>query len=210
MISRRIAFALAGAVALSGCEVYEPASPDEISRARYESAEPPSVTLISMVKTSSGRSAHSALLINGSERVLYDPAGTFEHPNLPRAGDIHYGMTPKYVEYYERYHARYSHFVETQTVPVSRETADRIIANARAEGKSFKMTCSVVTAEVVQNVPPFTSVRSSWFPETLREDFARIPGVQTGYRRETDIGQNSVWETMQAEERAGAAVQERM
>jgi len=210
VVWRRIACALAGAFALAGCEVYEPAAPEEIARARYESAEPPSVTLISMVKTSSGRSAHSALLINGSERVLYDPAGTFEHPNLPRAGDIHYGMTPKYVEYYERYHARFSHFVEAQTVQVSREAADRIIANARAEGKSFKMTCSVVTADVVQDVPPFTSVRSSWFPETLREDFARIPGVETRYRRETDIGQNSVWETMQAEERTGGVVQERM
>jgi hypothetical protein len=206
----RIAVALLGALVVSGCEIYEPASPQMIARARYESAEPPSVTLISMVKTSSGRSAHSALLINGSERVLYDPAGTFSHPDLPRAGDIHYGMTEKYVEYYERYHARFSHFVQTQKVDVSRETADRIIANARAEGKSFKMTCSLATADVLRDVPPFTSVRSSWFPETLRQDFARIPGVETGYRRETDIGQNSVWETMQAEERAGRAVQEPM
>ncbi len=206
----RITFALLGAVILSGCEVYEPASPQMIARARYESAEPPSVTLVSMVKASSGRSAHSALLINGSERVLFDPAGTFKHPDLPRAGDIHYGMTPKYVEYYERYHARFSHFVESQTVPVSRETADRIIANARAEGKSFKMTCSLATADVLRDVPPFTSVRSSWFPETLREDFARIPGVTETFRYETDIGKNSVWETMQAEESAARALQGQM
>jgi hypothetical protein len=201
---RRIAFALLAAASVSGCEVYEPAPPEEIARARYESPEPPSVTLISMVKTSSGRSAHSALLVNGSERVLFDPAGTFKHPSLPRAGDIHYGMSPKYVEYYERYHARFSHYVQTQTVPVSRDVADRIIANARVEGKSFKMTCSIATADVLRPVPPFTSVRSSWFPETLRQDFARLPGVEDGFRYETDIGQNSVWETMQAEEASAA------
>ena len=52
--------------------------------------------------------------------MLYDPAGTFTHPDLPRRGDIHYGMTPRYVDYYERYHARFDYFVEAQKVPVSR------------------------------------------------------------------------------------------
>ena len=39
------------------------------------------------------------LLINGSQQVLYDPAGTFTHPDLPRAGDVHYGMTPRFVDF---------------------------------------------------------------------------------------------------------------
>ena len=46
---RRALLALMAAAALAGCEVYRPASPDEIARARYVSPEPPSVTLISMV-----------------------------------------------------------------------------------------------------------------------------------------------------------------
>ena len=120
--------------ALAGCEIYQPASPDAIARARYVSPEPPSVTLMSMVNAKSGRSAHAGLLINGSQQVLYDPAGTFTHPDLPRRGDIHYGMTPRFVDYYERYHARFDYFVEAQKVPVSRAAADQLIANAQARG----------------------------------------------------------------------------
>jgi hypothetical protein len=127
---RSAILALVAAPLLAGCEIYEPASPEEISRASYVSSEPPSVTLVSMVSTRSGRSAHSALLINGSERVLYDPAGTFTHPDLPRRGDIHYGITPRFLDYYERYHARHSHFVHSQTVYVSRATADQVLAIA--------------------------------------------------------------------------------
>lgn len=186
---------LAAALALAGCEVYRPASPDEIARARYVSEAPPSVTLLTMVNNRSGRAAHSGLLINGSEQVLYDPAGTFTHPDLPRAGDIHYGMTPRFVDYYERYHARFSHHVESQRVPISRAAADQLIANAQAEGQVMKMQCAVAAADVLAPVPPFEGVPHSVFPEALRAYFATLPGVETRYVRESDAGKNRVWES---------------
>ena len=43
-------------------------------------------------------------------------------------------MTPRFVDYYERYHARFDYFVEAQKVPVSRAAADQIIANAQGAG----------------------------------------------------------------------------
>jgi len=193
-ISRQVLAVLA-LVMLAGCEMYTPASVDEIARARYVSDEPPSITLISMVNAKSGRSAHSGLLINGSQRVLYDPAGTFTHPDLPRAGDIHYGMTPRFVDYYERYHARFDYFVEIQRVPVTREQADQVYANAVARGQSFKMECALTTASVLQPVAPFAGVRTTLFPETLRQDFAAMPGVSTTHVYDSDVGQNKVWET---------------
>src|SRR4051812_1398946 len=169
---RRALFAMMALASLAGCEIYRPASFKEIAAARYVSPEPPSVTLMSMVNARSGRSAHSGLLINGSQQVLYDPAGTFTHPDLPRRGDIHYGMTPRYVDYYERYHARFDYFVEAQRVPISKAAADQLIANAQAEGQSMKMTCALDVADVLQPVAPFQNVHRSFFPEALREDFA--------------------------------------
>jgi hypothetical protein len=192
---RTTLLALAAITALAGCEFYRPASPDEITRARYVSTEPASVTLMSMVNADTGRSAHTGLLINGSQQVLYDPAGTFTHPDLPRAGDVHYGMTPRFVDYYERYHARFDYFVEIQTVPVSRAAADQIIANAQGQGKSMKMTCALAAADVLQPVPPFQNVSHSVFPEALRRDFAAMPGVEIRHVTESDVGQNRVWET---------------
>lgn len=187
--------ALACALVLAGCEVYEPASPEEISRARYVSEEPYSVTLISMVSNRTGRSAHSALLINGSERVLYDPAGTFTHPDLPRRGDIHYGITPRYLDYYERYHARFSHHVHSQTVYVSRATADQVLANAQAQGPTPKMLCNTAVAAVLRPVPPFTGISGSIFPEPARQDFMRIPGVVERFVYGDAPEQTRVWET---------------
>lgn len=191
---RRALLALLAALALAGCEIYTPATPEQIAAARYVSPEPPSVTLFSMVNEASGRSEHAGLLINGSQQVLYDPAGTFTHPDLPRAGDIHYGMTPRFVDYYERYHARFDYFVEGDKIPLTRAQADQLIANAQAEGQRMKMTCSLAVADVLRPVPPFEGVTKSIFPEAIREDFKRLPGVSTSYVYENDIGQNKVWE----------------
>jgi hypothetical protein len=191
---RAVVLGLCAVVALSGCEVYRAAAPEEIAAARYVSDAPPSVSLVSMVNARSGRSAHAALLINGSEVVLYDPAGTFTHPDLPRAGDVHYGMSPRYVDYYERYHARFSHFVQVQTVYVDRATADRVIAQAQAEGRTPKMLCATSVAGALRGVPPFENVATSVFPESVRRDFAKIPGVRDSFVREDDLTQEKVWE----------------
>jgi hypothetical protein len=191
---RRALLVLTAVAALAGCETYRPADYDEIARARYVSPEPPSVTLMSMVNTRSGRSAHVGLLINGSQQVLYDPAGSFTHPELPRRADIHYGMTPRYVDYYERYHARFDYFVEAKTVPLTRAQADQLIANAQAEGKAMKTTCALAVADVLRPVPPFQGVERNFYPEPLRKYFARTAGVDVHYVRELDIGKNRDWE----------------
>jgi hypothetical protein len=195
---RSLLAALAAVLALSGCEFYTPATPEEISRARYVSPEPPSITLMSMVNAKNGRSAHVGLLINGSEQVLFDPAGTFKHPDLPRKGDVHYGMTPRYVDYYERYHARFDYFVEAQKVPISRAAADQLIANAQAKGQSMKMTCALDVADVLEPVPPFQNVPHSFFPDALRQNFETMPGVQDSYVYEADVGKNREWERSDA------------
>jgi hypothetical protein len=191
---RRALVALAAVAVLAGCEMYRPADPETIERARYVSSEPASVTLMSMVNAQTGRAAHVGLLINGSQQVLYDPAGTFTHPDLPRRDDVHYGMTPRFVDYYERYHARFDYFVETQEVPVTRAEADQLIANAQAQGKTMKMHCALAAADVLQPVARFAHVRRSYFPEALREDFADIAGVEENYVYEADIGKNRAWE----------------
>jgi hypothetical protein len=195
---RSIPLALAIVLALSGCEFYTPASPEEIARARYVSSEPPTITLMSMVNARSGKSAHAGMLINGSEQVLFDPAGTFTHPDLPRAGDVHYGMTPRFVDYYERYHARFDYYVEARKVPVTRAEADQVIANAKAHGKSMKMTCALAMAEVLHPVPRFADAPSSVYPEALRAYFAALPGVENHYVTDSDVGKNKVWDASDA------------
>ena len=150
---------------------------------------------MSMVNEKSGKSAHAGLLINGSQQVLYDPAGTFTHPDLPRKGDVHYGMTPRYVDYYERYHARFDYFVEAQKVPVTRADADQLIANAQAAGPADE---DDLLARHRRRAAAGAAVHrragTSFFPEALRRDFEKIPGVEDSYVYENDVGQNNAWE----------------
>ena len=63
--------------ALSACSAIAPsASDEEIAAVAFRNDGPASVTLMTVINTSSGSGAHSALLIDGPQRVIFDPAGT--------------------------------------------------------------------------------------------------------------------------------------
>ena len=172
--------------ACAGVEVGAP--PAEISRARFASDEPPYVAVVSMVHRDQQRAAHTALFINASQRVIYDPAGTFRHEAMPERGDIHYGATDRMIDYYERYHARFSHYVHVQTIPVSAATAEAVLRRAQAQGPSPKLFCTVDTIAVLNDVPQIPRFYSSFFPEALRQQVAQVSGVQDRYRYEEDRG----------------------
>ena len=84
---KRRTFMIGAPVALAGCgtalreDVFAPQS--ELDRVRYTHPGPSSLTLFTMKNTGSNNGAHSGLMINASERVLWDPAGTFGHPLIP-------------------------------------------------------------------------------------------------------------------------------
>ncbi|MSU88559.1 hypothetical protein GE300_02860 [Rhodobacteraceae bacterium 2CG4] len=173
-------------MALAGCAVEVGAPAEEIARARFVPADAPYVAVVSMVAYRDGRAAHTALFINASERVIYDPAGTFQHPAMPERGDINYGATDRMIDYYERYHARKSHFVHVQKIPVSREVAEATLRRAQAQGPSPKSFCTVDTIAVLNGVDGLPSFRSSFFPEQLRTQVARLPNVIDRYVYEDD------------------------
>ncbi len=184
-VLRLCALLMAGFL-LSGCAEDLRAPYEDIARARHVTQERPYIELLTMVSTRNGRGAHSALLINGSERVLYDPAGTFTHSRMPERGDIHYGATDGLVDLYRRYHARRSHFVHGQKIYVSAETAERIMAITKETGAQPKAFCTQGTTSILQQVRGFQHIRSTFFPENLRREFAAIPGVIDSYTEEQD------------------------
>ena len=71
-------FAVLTFALLSACGAdHKWASDAEVAAARYAPGPPATITLVTSVNGHSGQGAHSGLLINGSEQVLYDPAGTW-------------------------------------------------------------------------------------------------------------------------------------
>lgn len=182
---KRLFFALFAPLFLSACGAEPIWAPDEaVAEARYEHVGPTSVTLYTVLSTRSGTGAHAGLLINGSERVLFDPAGTWRHPKLPERNDVHFGITPKMVDFYIDYHARETYDVVEQTIMVSPEVADLIMARAKAYGAVPKANCTIAISRVLEGVPGFESLRMTWFPKRMMEGFADLQGVQT--RRVTD------------------------
>ncbi len=190
----RYAVLLAGLAFLTGCAfTAEPvwAPDEEVARARFVSDEPPSITLITVINNNTGGGAHTALLINGSQRVIFDPAGTWYHPYLPERNDVHYGMSDAAVAFYIDYHTRQSYRTITQKVYVTREVADIAIREAEAYGAVPKGMCSISTTTILANVPGFESIRSTWFPKALMRDFAALPGVETETFIDNDPDDNS-------------------
>jgi len=191
----RNALALLGLVLLSACGAggtsSAPDAPDSaILAARYVPDGPPSVTLFTVVNNQSGSGAHSGLLISGSERVLFAPAGSFTHPRLPERGDMHHGMSDPMVAFYIDYHARETYRVIEQTVPVSPMVAEMVIARAKARGAVPKAHCANSISAILRDVPGFESLNVTFFPNRLSDQFGALPGVTTRVITDDDADDN--------------------
>jgi hypothetical protein len=155
-----------------------------VDNARYSSSAPPSVTLYTIINMRSGAGAHSALLVNASEFVLFDPAGSFKVSFMPERGDVLYGASPRGMAAYSDYHARETHFVRSQTLQLPASTAEQILALVKANGAVAKANCARSITSILRAVPGFENIGTTYFPKALEADFALNPN--TVHRTVTD------------------------
>lgn len=178
---------------LAGCTAgTEPrfASNDEIATRMHVSDTAPSMTLMTMVSNESGSGGHSSLLINGSQTIMYDPAGRWWHSWVPERDDVLYGMNPAMVQRYKSFHARDTHHVVSQTVPLTAAQAEAAIAAAMRQGNSKDAMCAVNVSEVLDQIPGLPDIKNTWFPATLMDHFAELSGVEEDKYYEYDSGKN--------------------
>ncbi|WP_128253249.1 hypothetical protein [Falsirhodobacter deserti] len=175
---RNLFLCLLACLGLAACAEPRWAPDDAVQRAAYRSDEPPSITLFTVIRKSNGNGGHSGLLINGTQRILFDPAGSFQHPQLPERNDVIYGMSDKMVDFYIDYHARAEWDVVEQTVPVSAEVADMVARRAQEWGAVSKAHCARGITGVLAGVPGFESIGRTWYPANLMRKFRQLPGVQ--------------------------------
>ncbi len=188
----RLGLLLATILTLAACGVDKNFSDQaSLDKARFISGNSSSITLFTVVNNRSNEGAHSSLLIDGRERVIYDPAGTWYHPSAPERYDMHYGMNDLMVLFYIDYHARESFRVREQKLYVSQETIDLIMARAIAKGAAGKATCSITLSGILRGVPGLDGIGSTWFPNQLAKDFGTLPGVVERVIRDGDPDENS-------------------
>ena len=186
------ALALLALVALGACSTAEPVwAPDAtVAQARFVAEAPRSITLYTVIANRNNSGAHSGLLINASEQVLFDPAGSWQHPRIPERNDVHFGITPKMVAYYIDYHARETFRVVEQTIIVSPEVAELVKQRALAYGAVPKAQCSNSISSILAGVPGFEGLKSSWFPNKLSDSYGTLPGVTTRTITDDDADSN--------------------
>ena len=180
-------FALLAAVSACGTKpVYD--SPEQVQRRAYVHDGPPALTLITMVNNKTGSGGHSSLMINASQRTMYDPAGRYYNSTIPEQHDLLYGITPDNLQRYVSFHARKTHHVVLQSIEVSPAVAEQAFALAKARGTSWDAMCSTNVTGILSKVQGFESLRGSIFPARLMKNFGELPGVKTEKVYEDDEG----------------------
>lgn len=159
---------------------------EEIRAARYVHDGPPALTLFTMVNNESGAGAHTSLMINASERVVFDPAGSVAFAQVPERADVLYGITPPLARAYASAHARRTFRVIVQRIEVSPEVAEAALRLAQAAGPVSQAFCTQSTSQILRQLPGFETIRPSFFPNTLRRQFGALPGVRESVLREDD------------------------
>ena len=189
---RRVIICLILPLTLAACGAEPKWAPDEaVQAARYSTSKPPSVTLFTVISNNTGAGGHSALMIDGSHRVIFDPAGTWYHPTVPERNDVAYGITERMYKFYIDYHARKTWFVREQTLPVTPAQAEALIAAAEANGAVPKMMCANNTASVLREVQGFENLPRTTSPLRLSKAFGQLPGVITDDHYDNDPADNS-------------------
>ena len=146
----------------------------------YRHDGPPALTLFTMVNNSNGSGAHTSLMVNGSQRVIFDPAGSFRHPRIATKNDVVFGVTPVMEDTYTRFHARETFHVIVQHVEVPPQVAEDVLRRVLATGPVPRAQCALSTSELLRDVPGLNgAIRSTWFPNQLADQFGQLPGATT-------------------------------
>ncbi len=183
---------------LAACGAEPIWAPDaEVARANYRFDGPTKLTLFTVINNRSNSGAHSALMINASQRVIFDPAGTWKHHSIPERNDVQYGITPRVLEYYVDYHARTTYRVVMQEIEVSPAVAEMALRLVQANGAVPKAYCARSLSSILRQLPGFESIKVTFFPKRIMRDFAKIPGVKERVIYDNDDDDHSALLTAQ-------------
>lgn len=185
---RNFVLILAMMLGLAACGAQSVWAPDDaVNQARFSSSGPSMLTLFTVVNVNSGNGGHSALMVSApSERVLFDPAGTFHHPRLPERNDVVHGMTDAAVDFYIDYHSRTSWRVYKQDLVVPPEVAEQALREVEGYGAVPKAFCANSITTVLKDLPGFEGIRVTMFPNNLQKQFEKYPGVVTTQYHDMD------------------------
>ena len=177
--------------ALTGCApepVVSYASNERVSLVAYRAPGPAVLTIFTIVSNRTGKGAHTAIMINGSQRVIFDPAGSFENERVAEQQDVLFGVTPAVLAGYKSAHARSSYHVVSQTVTVTPEQAEIALNLALENGAVAQTYCTNAATGLLRQVPGFEDITQTFYPTKLMAQMSERPGVVEDRYYEDDAG----------------------
>lgn len=147
-----------------------------VAKARYTSQDSPSITLYTVVNLKTGAGAHSALLVEGSESVLFDPAGSYKMRLMPERGDALYGASPRWMAAYIDYHARDTHYVRSQKLYLPAAQTEQILTAIKTNGAVPKANCANSISAILIDAG-LLNINRTLFPKVLEAAFAENPNT---------------------------------
>lgn len=177
---RKWVLVLAAVGLTAGCAVKHdpPVTDEQIKNATYKHPAPPELTLYTMISNANGSGAHSSLMINASQRVIFDPAGSFRDKAIVARDDVVYGATPYVEDVYTRFHARKTYHVVIQRMQVSPEVAEKALQLAQSYGEVTDGHCAQSTSTILSQLPGL-DVKPTYYPKKLMAQFGNKPLLST-------------------------------
>ena len=192
-------------LAVAACSEPKVWAPDDVvSQAAFSDDGPRSIALYTMKNVDTGYGAHTAVLIDASQRVIFDPAGSLRHPDIPERNDVLFGVTPRVQEFFEGFHARETYYVVRMSRTVPPQVAEQCYQLALQAGPVSRPFCTRATSRILSQLPGFEPIRTTLLPDRLHDRFATLPGVVTVERRENDDGTDRTLEIQRFEASRGS------
>ncbi|MCX7558797.1 hypothetical protein OS190_04405 [Sulfitobacter sp. F26204] len=178
---KRLIASLALVAAISGCAANTGGddSIQDVAAAAYRGPAQPSLTVFTMVNNRTGGGGHSALMVNGSQRVIFDPAGSFRDDRVVERGDVLYGITPGWLQAYKSAHARSTFHVVSQEIPVTAVQAEQALRLVQANGSVPGAFCTNATTAILSQINGFPPISSTFYPTKLMAQIEALPNVTT-------------------------------
>ncbi|SFD55910.1 hypothetical protein SAMN04488523_101339 [Sulfitobacter brevis] len=188
MIRFVTSLAVVGLLAACAPNAGDDASVERVAAAAYQAPGPNTLTIFTMVNNRTGAGGHTSLMVNGSQRVIFDPAGSFRDPRMAERADVLYGVTPGWLQAYKSAHARASFHVVSQEIVVTQAQAERAMQLVRANGPVAGAFCANSTTNLLRQVPGFEGIKTTFYPVKFMEQLEAMPGVTTTRYYENDEG----------------------
>lgn len=175
-------------VVLAGCAAPQQPNADRatLQRVAYSDLGAPALTLITVINNRTGKGGHAALMVSGSERVIFDPAGSFHADIVPEYNDVLYGIRPAVFQAYRSAHARTSYHVKTQRLNVTPEQAEIALQLVKNNGRVPGAYCANATSNILQDIPGFESIDVTFYPTKLSAQFDTLGDVKSELYYEGD------------------------